>query len=143
MKINSKFATALLATLVAAWGPEFAAAQQPPAKPAADKNTSAKSAPEKKAPGQALMEKPHYDVYEPSQRLRTRKQVCMQDEVSNDAFCVKKCETGYQMEFSGKQAKCRSQKPLPPGVMPGPVRKQQGNQPKPPPLKPEQIKPGA
>ena len=135
-----KLQTGLLAALLVAATTGYAVAQQPPAK----------STPEKKAPakkdttGKALTEKLQYDAYEPSKRIRTGRQMCMQDEVSIDAWCAKKCKTGYQMEFSGKQAKCRAQTPLPPGVFPGPVQQQTGSQPRlPPPAKPEPPKPGA
>ncbi len=129
MTMKRSLAAALTAALIAAAG--CAVAQQP-----AEKKAPAKPAPEKKAPaGKALTDKPQYDAYEPSKRLRARRLACMNDEVSIDAWCAKKCRAGYQMEFSGKRVTCRSLTPLPPGVFPGPVRKQTGVQPALPPLK--------
>ena len=137
MTMQRQLSTILAAARLAAAGCVFA--QQAP-----EKKAPAKSTPEKSAPGKALMDKPQFDVYEPSKRLRTRRQACMNDEVEVDAWCAKKCQTGYQMEFSGNQAKCRSLTPLPPGVFPGPARKQTGVQPKlPQPNDPSPRKPGA
>jgi hypothetical protein len=128
MTMQRQLSTILAAALLAAAGVVFA-------QPATEK---------KAPPGKALMDKPQFDVYEPSKRLRTRRQACMNDEVEVDAWCAKKCQTGYQMEFSGNQAKCRSLTPLPPGVFPGPARKQTGVQPKlPQPNDPVPRKPGA
>ena len=106
----------------------LAIAQQPAGKPVA----------------KTLQDKPIYDVYEPSQRLRTRRQECMRDEDAMGAYCAKKCQAGYQMEISGKNARCRAVEPLPPGAAPGPVRKEIGTQPAlPKPDKPRPQQPGA
>lgn len=123
MTIIRKLNTALLAALFAVAGAHFAYAQQPAAK-----KPVAKTTPEKKAPGQALMEKQQYDAYDPSKRLRNSYQACMRDEFAIGAYCAKKCQPGYQMESKGNQVTCRSQTPLPPGVMPGPRRKEVGTQ---------------
>jgi hypothetical protein len=69
-----------------------------------------------------------YDMYEPSQRLHTRRQGCLRDEEMLGAYCVKKCDAGYQMQTAGKQVRCRAVKPLPPGSPQPPMRKQIGQQ---------------
>ena len=138
----------LAAGVCAATWTSFAAAQQPPAKTVPEKKAPARpstTAPSNVPPAaKALQNKPQYDVYEPSQRLRTRRQECMKGEDSVGAYCVKKCQTGYTMEVRGKQARCRAINPLPPGAIAGAPRKEIGVQPKlPPPAKPEPPKPGA
>ncbi len=70
-----------------------------------------------------------YDTYEPSQRLRTRRENCTKDEEYFGAHCVRKCRTGYALLPGSKPAKCRSLTPLPAGQLPGPVRKEVGVQP--------------
>ena len=126
---------------VACTGP--AVAQQPAAKTQSDNKSSANVLPGKPA-AKALEDKPVYDIYEPSQRLRTRRQECVGDEEPMGAYCAKKCQTGYQMEINGKYARCRALKPLPPGSLPSPIRKEIGTQPKlPEPAKPQPRQPGA
>lgn len=65
-----------------------------------------------------------YDTYEPSQRLRTRRESCASGEEYFGAYCVKQCRAGYALVPGSKPAKCRSQTPLPAGQLPGPVRKE-------------------
>jgi hypothetical protein len=131
--LNNKLSTVLFVVMIAAAGANFAVAQQP-----------GKATPEKKAPGQALMEKQRFDEYEPSKRRRNSRQVCMKDELDVGAYCAKKCQTGYQMDIKGNFATCRSLTPLPPGVFPGVRRKEVGFQPKlpPPAVRPPRTGPG-
>jgi len=44
--------------------------------------------------------------YEPQQRLRTALDTCTKSEVMRDAYCVKKCASGFRMELSGKKPMC-------------------------------------
>jgi len=104
-----------------------ATAQQPAAKLAADKKLSANVPPGKSA-ADALRDKPVYDVYEPSQRLRTRRQQCMQDEEAMGAYCTKKCQSGYELTMNGRYPRCRTVEPLPPGSLPSPLRTEIGTQ---------------
>jgi hypothetical protein len=111
--------------------------------PAAAQAPAAKTPPGKYA-ADALQAKPVYDVYEPSQRLRTRRQQCMQDEEPMGAYCAKKCQPGYQMTINDRYARCRTVEPLPPGSLPSPMRTETGTQPESPHLaKPQTRQPGA
>jgi hypothetical protein len=71
----------------------------------------------------------HYDIYQPSQRLRTRRDNCFNDEDMKGAYCVKKCARNYVAFGNGHPPRCRSVDPLPPGVMPSAERVQTGVQP--------------
>src|SRR5471032_2739555 len=53
----------------------------------------------------------YYDSYEPSQRQKLRRESCNDNEVMNEAFCVKKCLAGYAMQ-PGRPLRCRSVNPL-------------------------------
>lgn len=45
--------------------------------------------------------------YEPSQRVRLPAEAgCMKDEVSREAFCVKKCQADFRLEWNGPKASC-------------------------------------
>lgn len=68
-------------------------------------------------------QKLYYDTYVPAQRMRLRRETCMDTEQSVGAFCVKACQTGY-VPVAGPPVRCRSAKPLPPGQFPGPVRRE-------------------
>ena len=143
MNRHSLILALLAAGICAASWAGIAVAQQPPAIAQSDNKASA-NVPPGKPVAKAPQDKPVYDIYEPSQRLRTRRQECMQDEEPMGAYCAKKCQAGYQMEISGKNARCRSLKPLPPGTLPGPIRQEIGTQPKlPEPAKPQPRQPGA
>lgn len=144
MNRNIVAAVALAAAVAACTWPGVVLSQQPAAKARqADTNSPGKSSPGRAA-AKAPQDKPVYDVYEPSQRLRTRRQECMRDEEPLGAYCVKKCQSGYQSETSGRSARCRSIEPLPPGSVPTPVRKEIGTQPSlPEPAKPRPRQPGA
>ena len=74
----------------------------------------------------------HYEIYQPSQRLRTRRDNCSSDEDIRGAYCVKKCDTSYVAFGNGHPPRCRSIEPLPPGVMPSAMRVRTGAQPLPP-----------
>jgi hypothetical protein len=51
-------------------------------------------------------------TYEPQQRLRASGlDTCTKSEVMNKAHCVKKCESGFRMEFSGAKPKCVATRP--------------------------------
>ena len=71
----------------------------------------------------------YYDVYQPSERKRMRRDTCMNDEDMHGAYCIKKCDKGFIAVGSGKPPRCRSVDPLPPGRMPTAVRMQTGTQP--------------
>jgi hypothetical protein len=43
--------------------------------------------------------------YEPSQR-QPLLEGCMQDEVKNGAYCVKRCQADFRMDLSGKTPAC-------------------------------------
>jgi hypothetical protein len=45
-------------------------------------------------------------TYEPQQRLRTALDTCLKTEVMREAYCVKKCATGFRMDLSGKKPMC-------------------------------------
>jgi hypothetical protein len=45
-------------------------------------------------------------TYEPQLRLRTALDTCGKSEVMRDAYCVKKCASGFRMELSGKKPMC-------------------------------------
>lgn len=83
--------------------------------------------------------KPVYDQYEPSKVRRTRSQECMRDEESAGAYCVKVCRKGYLPVPNSNPPLCRSVEPLPPGQLPGPIRKETGTLPKAP--KPDKAGP--
>ena len=74
----------------------------------------------------------YYDIYIPSQRLRTRRDNCLADEDMMGAYCVKKCEKDFVSFGNGHPPRCRSVEPLAPGRMPSAVRTQTGTQPLPP-----------
>ncbi len=98
-------------------------AQQPPAK----------NAPGSK-PASQKRQTVYYDFYEASQRQRLFAESCMRDEDSITRYCVKKCKAGYiavDQRITPRQ--CRSEKPLPPGQLPEPYRRQEAIQPVPPP----------
>lgn len=82
---------------------------------------------------QSTSEKPqigkYYDMYEPSQRQRLRRESCGRIEDPIGPYCVKQCVKGYQMVAGSNPPRCRSIEPLPQGQMPGPVRKEVGIQP--------------
>jgi hypothetical protein len=66
----------------------------------------------------------YYDQYEPSQRQRLRRESCARDEDVVGAFCAKRCEKGYIHVVGSKPYRCRSLEPLPPGHLPGAMRRQ-------------------
>lgn len=74
----------------------------------------------------------YYDIYIPSQRLRTRRDNCLSDEDMKGAYCVKKCEKDFVPIGNGHPPRCRSVEPLAPGRMPSAIRTQSGTQPLPP-----------
>jgi hypothetical protein len=74
----------------------------------------------------------YYDIYIPSQRLRTRRDNCLADEDMMGAYCVKKCEKDFVSFGTGHPPRCRSVEPLAPGRMPSAIRTQTGTQPLPP-----------
>jgi hypothetical protein len=49
---------------------------------------------------------PGRPTYEPQLRLRTSLDTCTKSEVMRDAYCVKKCASGFRMELSGKKPMC-------------------------------------
>jgi hypothetical protein len=49
--------------------------------------------------------------YEPSQRLRTAIETCMQDEVMNGPNCVKKCQEGFSLDLTSRPPVCVSTRP--------------------------------
>jgi hypothetical protein len=89
------------------------------------------------APPVSAQDKPgaqnlYYDIYIPSQRLRTRRDNCLADEDMAGAYCVKKCEKDFVSFGNGHPPRCRSVAPLAPGRMPSAIRTQTGTQPLPP-----------
>lgn len=80
----------------------------------------------------AALDNLHYEIYQPSQRLRTRRDNCSSDEDMKGAYCVKKCLTNFVASGNDNLPRCRSVEPLPPGVMPSAMRVQTGAQPLPP-----------
>jgi hypothetical protein len=108
-------ALALGAALAACAAP--AAAQQPA--------PQQKAAPQKLTPQQQLERqqaaKVYYDTYEASRRRHGRAAGCDSgSEDMFDAFCVRKCKSGYTAIDDKKASlrQCRSVKPLPPGQEP-------------------------
>ena len=84
-----------------------------------------KAAPQKATPQQQLERqqaaKVYYDTYEPCRRRRGRAAGCHpESEDMFDAYCVRKCRTGYVAidDKKASQRQCRSQKPLPAGQLP-------------------------
>jgi hypothetical protein len=49
--------------------------------------------------------------YEPSQRLRTALDTCMQDEVMNGANCVKKCQADFRLDVTSRPPLCIATRP--------------------------------
>ena len=49
--------------------------------------------------------------YEPSQRLRTGIETCMQDEVMNGANCVKKCQADFRLDTTSRPPLCVATRP--------------------------------
>jgi hypothetical protein len=45
-------------------------------------------------------------TYEPQQRLRTALDTCTKSEVMRNAYCVKKCATGFRMDLAGPKPRC-------------------------------------
>jgi hypothetical protein len=45
-------------------------------------------------------------TYEPQRRLRTPLDTCMQTEVMQEAWCVRKCQSNFRMEMQGGKARC-------------------------------------
>ena len=77
-----------------------------------------------------------YDQYEPSRVRRGRGEVCGRNEEEVGAYCVKPCTKGYILVPNSDPARCRSIEPLPPGQIPGPIRKETGSLEKLPPPPP-------
>lgn len=92
-----------------------AAQQSPPPKPASPQSQQAKA---------------YFDMYEPVQRLRLRRETCGEREQSFGAYCVKACKSGYISMTGAKPPRCRSLTPLPAGQFPGAVRKEMDSQPR-------------
>ena len=108
--------------------PQKAAAQKPAAQQPAAKGAA----------------RVYYDIYEPLQRRRLRKESCSRDEDSVGANCVKKCLPSYELKAEFRPMRCQCTTPLPPGTLPGPIRSDVGIQPMPAqPEKPQPSKPGA
>jgi hypothetical protein len=74
--------------------------------------------------------KAYFDMYEPVQRMRLRRETCGDREQTNGAFCVKACKSGYVAMTGTKPPRCRSLTPLPAGQFPGAVRKEIDVQPR-------------
>jgi hypothetical protein len=111
-----------------------ARAQTPPA--------AKKAQPEAKKAPVNVVKPPVYNWYQPSERLRTRLDLCMKDEDLVGAKCAKKCDKGYiAVDEKGSPRRCRSEQPLKPGEAPLPYRKQQAAPPAP--HAPAARKPGA
>lgn len=92
----------------------------------------------------AAAPKVYYDIYEPLQRPRLKRESCMKTEDSVGAYCVTKCNPSYELKSDVRPMRCVGTKPLPPGMLPGPIRSEKGIQPMPPiPDKPPPSKPGA
>ena len=114
-------ALALGATLACAAA--LAGAQQPA--PAQKPRPGAQQAPVQQAPAQkarpVVQSATYHDTYEASRRLPTRGGACQRSsEDQLGAFCVKICKAGYDARDEARTGTrhCRSQKPLPPGVLP-------------------------
>ncbi|MGQ0579460.1 MAG: hypothetical protein ACT4PQ_11200 [Betaproteobacteria bacterium] len=78
----------------------------------------------------------YYEMYEPSQRQRLRRESCGRNEVPIGASCVRTCKQGYLQVAGSKPPRCRSIAPLPAGQLPGPVHKEASTPPPRPPRKP-------
>ena len=78
----------------------------------------------------------YYDQYEPSRTPQLSRQPCLRDEEAVGGYCVKKCKQGYRLVPDSNPQRCRSIEPLPPGQLPGPIRRETGQQPKLPPPPP-------
>jgi hypothetical protein len=86
----------------------------------------------------------YYDAYEPLQRTHLKRESCRKDEESVGAHCVKKCNPSYELKTDVRPMRCVGTRPLPPGVLPGPIRSDFGVQPMPAqPANPPKPKPGA
>jgi hypothetical protein len=86
----------------------------------------------------------YYDAYQPLQRPRLKRESCMKSEESVGAYCVKKCNPSYVLKSDMRPMVCQGTNPLPPGVLPGPMRAEAGVQPIPPvPENAPKPKPGA
>lgn len=79
---------------------------------------------------QSQQAKQYFDMYEPVQRLRLRRETCGEREQSFGAYCVKACKSGYVSMTGTKPPRCRSLTPLPAGQFPAPVRKEMDSQPR-------------
>jgi hypothetical protein len=44
--------------------------------------------------------------YQPSQRLRTALEVCMKDEMSEGAYCIKKCAANFRLDTQKRPPVC-------------------------------------
>jgi hypothetical protein len=77
-----------------------------------------------------------YDQYEPSRIRRGRTESCGRNEEPVGAYCIKPCMKGYVLVPDSDPARCRSVDPLPPGQIPGPIRKETGAMEKLPPPPP-------
>jgi len=49
--------------------------------------------------------------YEPQLRLRSALDTCTKNEVMREAYCVRKCASGFRMELSGRKPACIGLKP--------------------------------
>ena len=45
-------------------------------------------------------------TYQPSQRTRTGMETCMKDEVSEGAFCIKKCAANFRLDAQKRPPVC-------------------------------------
>ena len=85
----------------------------------------------------ATTAKKFYDEYEPSRTRQLRSQNCARNEESVRGYCVRACKRGYVLVSNRVPPLCRSVDPLPPGQLPGPLKREVGSQPTPPkPAKP-------
>lgn len=115
---------------------------------AAQSQTAQKPGATKPAAQQPALAKPParplYDVYEPLQRPRLKRESCLKDEDSVGVYCVKKCNPSYELKSDVRPMRCQGTIPLPPGMLPGPIRSEVGEQPMPAQSdKPRAVKPGA
>jgi len=131
---GARLSLLLAAVVWSATGGQSTLAQQPQAKPPQAKPPAAKQAP-----------RIYHDEYEPNHARRSRKQSCLRDEEEIGAYCVRSCRAGYAMLTDRHPPRCRSIDPLPPGQLPGPLRRDIGEQPMPPghPKTPQKSPPGA
>lgn len=88
------------------------------------------SSPPRPASPQSQQTKEYFDMYEPVQRLRLRRETCGEREQSFGAYCVKACKSGFISMAGTKPPRCRSLTPLPAGQLPGAVRKEMDFQPR-------------